>query len=79
MRDYNIVYNIYMIRNLATLRKNIYIILNYANKTIALYYTYETYRDIFYTSKYFYLILLYTNILFKYINKIYRNAFLKYR
>ena len=35
-----------MSRNLATLRENIYIILNYANKTLALYYTAEIYRNI---------------------------------
>ena len=37
--------NIYINRNLATLRENIYIILNYANKILVLYYTVEVYRN----------------------------------
>ena len=45
MRDYNIIYNIYISRNLATQRENIYIILNYANKILTLYYIVEIYRN----------------------------------
>ena len=35
----------YISRNLATLRENIYIILNYANKILVIYYTAEVYRN----------------------------------
>ena len=45
MRDHNIIYNIYISRNLATQRENIYTIPNHANKTLALYYAAEAYRN----------------------------------
>ena len=35
----------YISRNLATLRENIYTMLSYANKTLALCYACEAYRD----------------------------------
>ena len=40
-----------MARNLATLRKNIYIMLSHANKILALCYTVEAYRDNFENNK----------------------------
>ena len=39
------IYNIYMARNLATLRKNIYTMLSHANEILALYYAVEVYRE----------------------------------
>ena len=59
MRDYNIIYNIYIIRNLATLRENINIILNYANKTLALYYIIEIYRNILRSLSHIRIIIIY--------------------
>ena len=45
MRDYNMVCNIYISRNLATLRENMCAILNYVSETLVLCYTAEVYRN----------------------------------
>ena len=45
--NYNIIYKyIYIFRNLATQRENIYVILNYANEILVLCYAIKAYRDI---------------------------------
>ena len=41
------MWNIYIFRNLTTQQENMYVILNYANETLVLYYTVETYRNNF--------------------------------
>ena len=43
--DHNVVCNVYMARNLATLRENICAMPSHANGTLALCYACEAYRD----------------------------------